>query len=152
MIPIPKRKHIAVLLAILSIILSLFLYCKPIQLSKVLLAYTEIRYVHVELGVQDGNASTNGSEMITLSADACENLMDIFSQYTYARTMQTVFSDGFPNGIGNDVVYIYLYNDDVLQTSIMVSTMDRITINEKAYAMSNSSNLIHALTAMMGQS
>lgn len=144
-----KRKYIACFLAILVIVLSFVLYCKPAQLSEIFIAYTDIRYIYMELGMKDGNAHIDDSGLLTLSGDECKQLNSIVSKHTYSRDISTLFLGDSMSGLGNEVVYIYTYQNDVLTNCVLISSSGKVSINDKIYSLSNSDELVHEITEMM---
>ena len=40
-----------------------------------------------------------------------QDIIDLFQQYTYRRTLRTLFSDGSLCGIGDEIINIFVYED-----------------------------------------
>lgn len=146
-----KYKYILLLLVSLVAVLSLAIYYKPMRLSDTLDAYTDIKFIYMELGTRDGNANIDDSGFITLSVEECEQLYGIFNQYTYTKNIEAVFSDGSMGGLGSKVVYIYTYQNDVLINTILLSSSDKVSYNNKIYSLSNSDELVNEITEMMNE-
>ncbi len=105
----------------------------------------------MELGVEDGNAYIDNTEFISLSVEECEQLETIFSKYTYSRNIHTIFSDDSMNNIGNEVVHIYTYQNDILINNIFISSSNIVSFNSDIYNISNSYKLINEIKEMMNK-
>ena len=60
-------------------------------------------------------------------------------------------SDGSLSGLGDKMLYIYVYEDASLVGSIFVSSAGKIAVNEKSYRMENAEQFIGQIIEIMGQ-
>lgn len=144
------KKHIVLFGGIILIVCLVVIYHKPVELSTLINEQDIVRFAYAELGVRDGVAYVDSTDIILLTEDEQNSLLELFEGYTYTKSIETLFSDGSMGNLGNEVVYIYTYPNG-LANYITISNLDRVSINGTVYNLSNSTNLINEITAMMGE-
>ncbi len=142
------KKHIILLGGAVLILGFVMVYFRPIHLSALIEGQDIVRLHYVELGVRDGVAYADGTDLIRLTEEERDDLLELLEGYTYSKSIETLFSDGSMGNLGNEVVYIYTYPNG-LANYITISSLDRVSINGTVYNLSNSADLINEITAMM---
>ena len=142
------KKHFILLGSIILVLCFVMIYFRPIPLSTLIEGQDIVRFQYVELGVRDGVAYADGTDLILLTEEERDGLLELLEGYTYSKSIETLFSTGSMDGLGNEVVYIYTYLDE-LSNDITISSLDRVSINGTVYHLSNSAELIDEITAMV---
>ncbi|MFR9535003.1 MAG: hypothetical protein SNG49_09275 [Rikenellaceae bacterium] len=144
-----EHKYFVRLILIFIAILALMIYWKSLFLADLLDTDATVRCVYAELGVTDGNAYIDDSGVIILTAEEYADLADLFSEYSYHRTFQTPFSDGSLGELGDGILQVYVYQEDQLLNSLIISSMNKISVNEKVYGLSNAVELIEEVNQIL---
>ena len=70
------------------------------------------------------------------------NMIELFQQYTYKRSLATPFSDGSLSELGEELIYVFVYEDSELVSSVCISDADIMSVNDRTYVVRNASGLI----------
>lgn len=137
-------KYIAVIVAV-AVVIGLALYFRPLPLSELVSGEQKILITHVEVGVENGKAYTDSANYNDLTDEQKDRVLSLFQDYSYKRTFGTILSDGSLSGLGSDLVHIFTYKEDTLVNTISVSSSGSVSVNDKTYALSKSSEFIEQL-------
>lgn len=143
-----KKLHYKILVTVIVIVIlagMFFLYLRPLEMSDLLNKDQTILITLTELYVQNGEVNMETESYNDLTEEQRENIFDLFDQYTYRRSFFTLISDGALSDLGDDLINIYLYENDHLAQSIVISSTDRMSVNDKVYVLKNSSGLIEQM-------
>lgn len=144
-----KVRAIAIIIAIFAV--GLLLYFKPLALSDLINENQEILVTRIEIGSKDGTAYNDSESYNNLTDDQKNNIINLFQQYSYKRTFATAFSDGSLSGLGDELIHIFVYEDNVLVNTISISSTGSISVNDKSYILKNSSELINELLEILAE-
>ncbi len=133
------------------IIVVLVLYFKPLALSDLINQNQKISIIRIELGTKDGIAYNNSETYNDITDEQKVNIINVFQQYSYRRTFGTLISDGSLSGLGDELMQIYLYEDNVLVNTISISSTGSISVNDKSYTLKNSQELISKILEIMNE-
>ncbi len=139
------------LLFLIMIIVVLVLYFKPLALSDLINQNQKISIIRIELGTKDGIAYNNSETYNDITDEQKVNIINVFQQYSYRRTFGTLISDGSLSGLGDELMQIYLYEDNVLVNTISISSTGSISVNDKSYTLKNSQELISKILEIMNE-
>ena len=78
-----------------------------------------------------------------------QRIIDSLQQYTYRRTPGTLFFDGSLSDFGEWMICIYIYRDNELVNTVIVSDAGDISANDRCYSMQDSSELIQQITEIL---
>lgn len=120
-------------------------YFKPISLSDIASENNRIVMILNEFGVRNGAAYIDSTDYQSITPEQKSSIIALFEQYTYRRTFGTLFSDGSLSDMGDQVLYIYVYDGNSLVSNIFVSTSGKIAVNEKSYSMKNAEHFIEQI-------
>lgn len=143
-----KKLHYKILVTVIVIAILagvFFLYLRPMEMSDLLNKDQTILITFTELYVQNGEANMDTESYNDLTEEQRENIFGLFDQYTYRRSFFTLISDGSLTDLGDDLINIYLYENAQLVRSIVISSTDRMSVNDKVYVLKNSSRLIEEM-------
>ena len=78
-----------------------------------------------------------------------QRIIDSLQQYIYRRTPGTLFSDGSLSDLGEWLICIYIYRDNELVNTVIVSDTGDISVNDRCYSMQDSPALIQEITEIL---
>lgn len=146
-----KKKSIYLVLIVIVLLVSMISFLKPLSLSDIANENNQMKMILSELGVRNGEAYIDSVDYQAITAEQKRGILNLLEKYTYRRTFSTLFSDGSMSGIGDEMLYIYVYDDVSLIGSIFVSSSGRIAVNEKNYSMKNAEQFIEQIIEIMEQ-
>lgn len=139
------KRTLSISLLCICLLCGLYVFFRPLQLSKCFDESKNICVSELEFEIIDGEPYIKSDTYNDITIEQKEEIEDLFQKYSYRRTLRTPFSDGSMSDLGDIVVHIYIYEDKNLITSISVSNENGISINQKNYKLSNSSEFIFEL-------
>ena len=125
---------IAVLLLVCTI-----LYFKPLSLSSVADKDTKMYITLMEYHFEHGEPSSDTPEYQHITEEQQTEILSVLDEYTYQRTLGTLFSNGAMHDLGNKVLYIA--NGQVMT----VTATGKLAINGKTYSIDNAEQLIRQI-------
>lgn len=146
-----KKKTIYLVVIVIVLLVSMIAFLKPLSLSDIANENNQIKMVLSEFEVRNGEAYINSVDYQAITAEQKRGILNLFEKYTYIRTFSTLFSDGSISGPGDEMLYIYVYDDVSLIGSIFVSSSGEIAVNEKNYNMKNAEQFIEQIIEIMEQ-
>ena len=147
-----KRKiTCCVVIVFIVLLICLAPYFKPVSLSAVIDEDCQVKITINELGVRNGEAYIDSVPYQSITLEQKNSILALLEQYAYQRTFATPFSDGSLSGLGNRVLYIYVYDDISLVNNICITSSGKISINEKSYHMKNADQFIELIAEIMGR-
>ena len=76
-------------------------------------------------------------------------ILSLLDKYTYRRTVGTLFSNGSTSDLGNKTFSIYVYDNNLLINSVLVTSSGKVVINEKTYNMEDAEPFIEQIVEIM---
>lgn len=146
-----KKKTIYIAVAVIVLLVCIAAFFKPLSLSNTVRECDRIIIVLNEFGVRNGEAYIDSIDYQAITTEQKSAVLTLLEKYTYRRTFGTLFSDGSLSGLGDKMLYIYVYEDASLVGSIFVSSAGKIAVNEKSYRMENAEQFIGQIIEIMGQ-
>ena len=107
----PRNQILVTGMIIVAVLAALLLYFRPMKMSELINDKQEILATRTRIGIQNGEASINYENYNDLTEAERQDIIDLFQQYTYRRTLRTLFSDGSLCGIGDEIINIFVYED-----------------------------------------
>ena len=107
----PRNRILVTGMIIVAVLAALLLYFRPMKMSELINDKQEILVTRTQIGIQNGEASINYENYNDLTEAERQDIIDLFQQYTYRRTLRTLFSDGSLCGIGDEIINIFVYED-----------------------------------------
>lgn len=146
-----KKKTIYVAATVIVLLICIAAFFKPLSLSNTVRESDQIIMVLSEFGVRNGEAYIDSVDYQAITTEQKSAVLTLLEKYTYRRTFGTLFSDGSLSGLGDRMLYIYVYEDASLVGSIFVSSAGKIAVNEKSYRMENAEQFIEQIVGIMEQ-
>ncbi len=107
----PRNQILVTGMIIVAVLAALLLYFRPMKMSELINDKQEILVTRTRIGIQNGEASINYENYNDLTEAERQDIIDLFQQYTYRRTLRNLFSDGSLCGIGDEIINIFVYED-----------------------------------------
>lgn len=143
------KKAVYCLAVCVVFLLCCAVYFRPLPLSGGLPENTILVVQTNEFGVQNGEPYIDSRSYDPIPEEQKEKILRLVREYSYRRTLKTVFSDGSIENIGNRAVSIYSYDHDVLVRSIYVSDSGQISINHRICRMKNAKQFLEQLKSIL---
>ena len=142
----PSYKVLATGIIIIIVFAALLLYFWPMEMSDLINEDYEIRITRTEVGVRDGEPYIDTKNYDDLTEEQRQDIMSLFQQYTYRRTLSTfLISDGALSETGDQLIDIFMYEGSELVCSVIVSNTGSISVNDRLYVLENPSRFIEEL-------
>ena len=138
-------KKICFITIIIVALGGLLWYFRPLPLSNLVNDSIQILATEIELGVKDGMAYNNSTDYNEISDIQKNEIQALFENYSYKRTLGTLFSDGSLEGFFNKVVHISVYKEGDSFHIITITDAGKIAVNDKTYKIQDSAGLIEAM-------
>lgn len=139
----PKKIFLATI--IIVALGGLLWYFRPLPLSNLVKNSIQILATDIDLGVKDGMPYNNSTNYNEISDVQKNEIQALFENYSYKRTLCTLFSDGSLMGSFNRVVHISVYKEEDSFNIITISDAGRIAVNDKTYKIQDSAWLIEEM-------
>lgn len=145
------KKRVAIF-TIIILIVGLLLYFKPLKLSHLINENQHILISYDEIAIHSGAPYINTTNYNEITENEKQKIIGLLNQYSYKRTFGTILSDGSLSGLGDEIVYIFIYNENnKLVNRLCISSSDQISVNEKAYTLKKSSVLIASILEILNK-
>ena len=141
-----KIRFITIIIVALG---GLLWYFRPLSLSNLANDSIQILATEIEYVVKDDMAYHNVTNYTEISDVQKNEIQALFENYSYKRTLGTLFSDGSLDGFFNKVphktVLISVYKEGDSFNSITIRDTGKIAVNDKDYKIQDSAELIEAM-------
>lgn len=137
-----KKRHFFFVGIAVLLLICIIAYFRPLSLSNAVNESNQIKMILNEFGVRNGKAYIDSVDYQTITAEQNSDIISLFDKYAYRRTFRTLLSDGSMSGVGENVLYIYVYDDVSLVGMIYVASSGEIVVNGKNYSMKDAEQFI----------
>jgi len=142
-------KKICYITIIIVALGGLLWYFRPLPLSNLANDSIHILATEIEYVVKDDMAYHNVTNYTEISDVQQNEIQALFENYSYKRTLGTLFSDGslgeFFNKVPHKTVLISVYKEGDSFNSITIRDTGKIAVNDKDYKIQDSAELIEAM-------
>ena len=146
-----KKKIICFAVVFVILLASLIIYIIPKPLSDCLGESSQITITLNEIGIRDGEPFIDPITYPDITEEQKDSIFTLCNQYSYRRTLHTIFSDGSMSGLGNRLIYIFIKGDDSTVNLITISSTGKIGIDNKTYKMNNAEQFIEQMTEILAE-
>ena len=137
-----SKKSVYKVLIVSVIVAGVLLYLRPIELSDLVNEDQQISITWNEIGIRNGEPYIDSESYNDVTEEQKLNMIELFQQYTYKRSLATPFSDGSLSELGEELIYVFVYEDSELVSSVCISDVDAMSVNDRTYVVRNASGLI----------
>ena len=134
---------------VIAFFVCCIVYFKPLSLSDVAGADNQMKMIYSQLGVENGEAYIDSVNYQNITIDQKNAILSLLDEYTYRRTVGTLFSNGSTSNLGNKTLSIYVYDNDLLINSVFATSSGKVVINEKTYNMEDAEPFIEQMVEIM---
>ena len=144
-----KKKMLCSTIIAIAFFICCIVYFKPLSLSDVAEADNQMKLIYSQLGVENGEAYIDSVNYQNITIDQKNAILSLLDKYTYRRTVGTLFSNGSTSDLGNKTFSIYVYDNNLLINSVLVTSSGKVVINEKTYNMEDAEPFIEQIVEIM---
>lgn len=142
-----KKKAICIIGIAIVLLICIIAYFKPLSLSNTVSENSTISMILNEYVIKNGKPDIDVVEYQDLTAEQKNAILTLLEQYTYRRTLGTLFSNGTMSGTGNKMLSIYVFDDD--SSAVFVTGSGEIVVNGNNYRMKNAEQFIAQIVEIM---
>lgn len=124
------------------ILVGLCFYFQPIPVSHLV---SENHYMMItlsEFGIIHGEPQIEDTQYNDITDVQKADMIALFQNYSYRRTLGTLFSDGSISELGDKLICVFVYDGSTLVDSIFISTTGEFSTHQKTYQVENAAKLI----------
>lgn len=144
-----NKKAICGIVICIALLLCGALYFRPLSLSDNIKESNSFTIQINDFGVRNGEPYIDSTSYDALTDEQKEEIIELLDASSYHRTLKTYVSDGSMEQIGDQAVYIYIYDGDTLSESIYVSDSGQLSVNDRLYQMKNAEQFNERLEAIL---
>ena len=144
-----KKKIVYATAFFVMMLVCLMVYFIPIPLLDCFDEEGQINIQVSEFGVDYGKPFIAPIAYSEITEEQKERIFALCSQYSYRRTISTLFSDGSISGLGDKVAYIFINGNDKNNNYITISSSGKIAIENKTFQMKRAEQFIDQMTEIL---
>lgn len=144
-----KKKMVCHIVIVIAFLICCIVYFKPLSLSDVAEADNQMKMVYIQSGVENGEAYIDSANYQDITIEQKNAILSLLDKFTYRRTVGTLFSNGSISALGNKTLSIYVYDGELLISSVFATSSGKVVINEKAYNMEGAEQFIEQMIEIM---
>lgn len=151
-----RVKKVYVKLVILTVFLISFAavliwYFRPLKLSELITGDQELCITHIVMEVKDGEAYTDSQNYNAITEEQKNDIIELLETYSYQREWGTFFSDGSLQGLGNELLHLFVYEEKELVCTISISDTGSAVIHDKTYNVKHAGELMDHILNIVSQ-
>ena len=139
------KKKIIYCIVITVLIICVIAYFKPLSFSDVADNDDQIRMLLQDFTIKNGEANIESDEYQDITETQKKDILNVLEQFTYRRDFKTFFSDGSMSDLGDKMLSMYIYENDITVNNVAVSSSGKIAVNNKVYSMKDAENFIEQI-------
>lgn len=145
-----KKKRFCFGATFAILLVGLIIYFVPKPLSNHLDESTQITSVVVQrFKTQDGEPIIDTSSYSEITKEQKDRIFALCNQYSYRRTVHTLFSDGSMSGLGDRLIDIFIQAEDTTIRLIAIASTGTISIGNKTYKMSQAEQFMNQMEEIL---
>jgi len=143
------KKKIIYFVGITVLVICAIAYFKPLSFSDFADNDNQIKMLLQDFTIKNGEANIESDEYHDITETQKNDILNVLEQFTYRRNFKTLFSDGSMSGLGDKMLTIHVYENDLYVDSVMVSSSGKILVNDKTYSMKNAEEFIEQIIGIV---
>jgi len=136
------KKKIIYFVEIAVFVICVIAYFKPLSFSDMVDNENQIKMTVQDFSINNGEANIESDEYTNLTAEQKDDILKVLDQFRYRRTFKTLFSDGSMSDLGDKMLSIYIYENDLTFNTVVASSSGKIAVNNKVYSMKDAEDFI----------
>lgn len=146
-----KKKAIYFIVIAIVLLICIIVYFKPLSLLNTVSESSEISIMLTGYVTGNGEQGYDTVEYKDIAAEQKSAILTLLENYSYRRTIGTPFSNGSMSGLGNKMLSIYMFGDNISSGEIFVTSSGEIRVNAKNYYMENAEQFIEQIIEIVEQ-
>jgi len=143
------KKKIIYFVGITVLVICAIAYFKPLSFPDFADNDNQIKMLLQDFTIKNGEANIESDEYHDITETQKNDILNVLEQFTYRRNFKTLFSDGSMSGLGDKMLTIHVYENDLYVDSVMVSSSGKILVNDKTYSMKNAEEFIEQIIGIV---
>lgn len=139
------KKKMIYFLGITVLVICVIAYFKPLSFSDVADNNNQIKMIVQDFSLKNGEANIESDEYTNITAEQKDSIVNVLDQFRYRRNFKTLFSDGSMSDLGDKMLSIYIYENDLMVNTVVASSSGKIAVNNKVYSMKDTENFIEQI-------
>lgn len=140
-----KKKALYSLILLVVLSACIIIYFLPLSVSDALIDGCQISITINEFGIKDGTSNIGYDNYDSITAEQLDSIKAALDDYTYTRTLGTLFSDGSMSGLGDKLLSVIIYKDTEYVDTIAISSSGEIVVDGMNYRLKNAEKLIERI-------
>lgn len=145
------KKKIMYFTEIIVLVICTITHFRPIPLSGIADRENGIKMILSNFEIKNGEAYNESVDYTNITVEQKSKILTVLENYNYRRNLKTLFSDGSISDIGDKLLHIYVYENELYSDSVMVSSSGKMIVGDKTYTMKNAEEFIEQMVAIMEQ-
>ena len=139
------KKKIIYFIGITVLVICVIAYFKPLSFSDMADNDNQIKMTVQDFSIKNGEANIESDEYTNITAEQKDSILNVLYQFRYRRNFKTLFSDGSMSDLGDKMLSIYIYENDLSVNTVVASSSGKIAVNNKVYSMKDAENFIEQI-------
>ena len=136
------KKKIIYFIGITVLVICVIAYFKPLSFSDMADNDNQIKMTVQDFSIKNGEANIESDEYTNITAEQKDSILNVLYQFRYRRNFKTLFSDGSMSDLGDKMLSIYIYENDLSVNTVVASSSGKIAVNNKVYSMKDAEDFI----------
>ncbi len=145
-----KKKTIYLIGVVIVLLICTIAYFNPLSLLDTIRENNRIDIILNGFAIEDGEPLIESAVYNDITAEQKEAILALLEKYNYRRTFGTLFSNGTITDLADKMLTIFVYDDNLSVTAIVVASSGRIAVNDKSYSMKDAEQLIEQIIEIVG--
>ena len=143
-----KKRVIWWILAAAILVLSVVVYFRPLAFTDIVTEQQDIWMILSIFSIQNGEPDIEMVEYQDITAEEKRDILMVLEQYTYRRTLGTLFSDGTIEDLGEKMLTVHLH-DGVWAETVVVTSSGKMTVGDRGYRMKDAGEMMKKLVEIV---
>ncbi len=139
------KKKIIWFAGVIVLVICVIVYFKPMPFPDIADSGNEIQMILSDFGFENGKAKNESVKYTNITAEQKREISAVLENFKYRRNFKTPFSDGSISDLGDKLLSIYVYENDLHSDSVMISSSGKILVNHKNYIMKDAESFIEQI-------
>lgn len=143
-----KQKMTIIIISFVILAIGCIAYFYPLSLSKGISEDSRFVVIITKLGTRSGEAINDSTVYDSITDTQRSDIRSLIENYSCRRTLTTYFSDTTIED-SEALVSIYVYSDEALERSILVSDTGKMILDDKVYKMKNTEQFVERIVDIL---
>lgn len=146
-----KKQKVITISIILALLVCALIYFRPLSATDFFDKEDQIHVTLTTFDIKNGVSTNDFKDYGEITADSKTTLLELLNRYPYRRTFGTLFSNGSIEDGGDKILYIFVYDENSLIASILITPSGKVSVNNKNYKMKHAEDFIERTLSIVGE-